>query len=710
MGRYINEFHGRNGQKIPSYVEIINEPAYESMGGKLDYTHSIEEIANFHVGVADAIRAQAPDLKIGGYTTAFPDFEVGNFQRWENRWKMFMDIAGEKMDFWSIHLYDFGSIRGGEKELRSGSNVEATFDMMEHYSKLSFNKIKPVVISEYGAQTHDYNNKPWSPYRDWLHLKASSSLLMSFLERPQHIASAINFIIVKAEWGYNTALDIPYASRLMRKSNEPSEYTGEWVYTDMVKFFQLWQNVNGTRIDTKSTDLDIQVDAYIDGNKGYLILNNLDFSEHTINLNFFDTKNENVSSILKRHLTLVGETPILDEETFTSPLSSVTIGAESTIILEYTFENPITINETSNEVKYYAETYYKPISADQPQIFNINNVSKDTYGEAVLRIGVGREHGKSLHPTITVNDKIIDVPTDWRGYDQAQRERFFGVLEIPVPFDVLQSNNTISVSFNDAGGHISSVSMQVFNFSDNFRVFDPSKLPASNYQIKTIGSTCNGSDNGKIELITSKSLNYKAAITGDNFNKTIDFTNSLNLENLKPGEYLIKITIPEYPEYTVDFTVIISEPEGLSVSSKVNQSNKSVSFKLSGSESFNININGNVTRTKLNEITLPLSFGKNEISITTDQECQGKFSENLFLEKSLNIFPNPTSKKFTISVPLELIGSDISILAINGSLVKTNKIKSTNQSVQVSELPKGIYIVKVNKNNTTKLQSKLVIQ
>lgn len=710
MGRYINEFHGSNGQKTPSYVEIINEPAYESMGGKLDYTHSIEEIADFHVEVADAIRVQAPNLKIGGYTTAFPDFEVGDFQRWENRWKMFMDIAGEKMDFWSIHLYDFASIRGGEKELRSGSNVEATFDMMEHYSKLSFNEIKPIVISEYGAQTHDYNNQTWTPYRDWLHLKASNSLLMSFLERPQNIASAINFIIVKAEWGYNSTLDIPYPSRLMRKANEPEEYTGEWVYTDMVKFFQLWQNVKGTRIDTTSDDLDLQVDAYIDGTKGYLILNNLDFTEHTINLNLFDSKNENIVSILKRHLTLVNETPILDEETFTSPITSVTIGAESTIILEYTFENEIDINKTSNEVKYYAETYYKPISANQEQNFNINNVSKDTYGEAVLRIGVGREHGKILHPSIKVNGKTIDVPTDWRGYDQAQRERFFGVLEIPVPFDVLEVNNSISVSFSDNGGHISSVALQVFNFSDNIRVFNPTNLPATNYQIKTTSATCIDSDNGKIEIATGKTLNYKAEITSNNYNKILDFSNSLNIENLKTGTYTIKITIPEYPDYSIEFSIEISEPDNLLVSSKIDKSNNTVSFQLSGSKSYTINLNGNITTTTLDKINLPLNYGKNEVSITTDKECQGKFNQSLFLEKNLTIYPNPAMQKINVSIPSEMVGGEISILAINGTIIKTIKINNEKQSIKISELPQGVYIINANKNNITNIQSKLIVQ
>ncbi|MWW25259.1 T9SS type A sorting domain-containing protein [Algibacter lectus] len=468
MGRYINEFHGNNGQPVPEFVEIINEPAYEHLGGPEDYTNSLQEVADFHNDVAIAIKAQVPNVKVGGYTAAFPNFEKGDFQRWINRDKLFMDVAGNNMDFWSIHLYDFPSIGGGQKKLRSGSNVEATLDMMEQYSYMSFGEVKPFVISEYGAQMHDYSNQQWSPYRDWLHLKAQNAQLMSFLDRPNNIASAINFVIVKAEWGYNNG--IPYNHRLMRKENEPTSYTGQWVYTDMVKFYQLWSDVNGTRIDTFSDNLDIQVDGYVDGNKAYVILNNLNFTDEEIDLDVIEIDGLSIASLIKKHLYLDGSNlPQLLEESIAVNTSTVTLNAESTMILEYTFSNAILIDETTTETKYYATTYLQPIIANQTTNFQVNDVLKSTFGEAVLRVGLGRLHGTSLQPTIKVNGTLVDVPENWRGDNQAQRERFFGVLEIPVPFSLIQADNTVSVEFGDTGGHISTLTLQVFNFSSDLR-------------------------------------------------------------------------------------------------------------------------------------------------------------------------------------------------------------------------------------------------
>ena len=138
MGRFVNDFHGGEGQPKPAYIEIMNEPLYEfvTVGDKTP-----EEVFSFHNEVADGLRLQVPDIPIGGYVAAFPNFEEDNFQRWEDRMKLFMDMSGEKMDFWSIHLYDFNLSWANTKVLRRGSNLEATFDMMEQYSHLSFDEV-----------------------------------------------------------------------------------------------------------------------------------------------------------------------------------------------------------------------------------------------------------------------------------------------------------------------------------------------------------------------------------------------------------------------------------------------------------------------------------------------------------------------------------------------------------------------------------------
>ena len=81
---------------------------------------------------------------------------------------------------------------------RKGSNMEATMDMIEQYSMIKLGEVKPLMISEYSAQTHDYNRKPWSPYRDWLRLKSTNSMLMQFMERTDNICYAMPFAMPSA--------------------------------------------------------------------------------------------------------------------------------------------------------------------------------------------------------------------------------------------------------------------------------------------------------------------------------------------------------------------------------------------------------------------------------------------------------------------------------------------------------------------------------
>ena len=79
--------------------EVITIPADK----KVDYI----DIFRFHRDVAKSFKKLNTTTKIGGYTVAFPEFDLNNFKDWDDKMKMFIDTAGRDMDFYSIHLYDF---------------------------------------------------------------------------------------------------------------------------------------------------------------------------------------------------------------------------------------------------------------------------------------------------------------------------------------------------------------------------------------------------------------------------------------------------------------------------------------------------------------------------------------------------------------------------------------------------------------------------
>ncbi len=467
-GRYVMESYGEGGttgERKPAWMEIINEPLWDIYDMRDAPKSSMRMLWEFHKNVARAARKYT-DVPIGGYVTAFPNFEEQDFERWRVRWREFMDIAGEDMDFWSIHLYDFPVYGqdGKIKKLRKGSNMEATMDMIEQYSQMKFGCVKPLMVSEYGAQTHQFNRKPWMPYRDWLKITSMNSMMMQFMARANNINIAMPFYMLRSDWGYNPQTGLPHTSRIMRRENEPESFTGEYIFGDAIRFYELWQDVKGTRVETNSSNLDVMTDAYVDGKTAYFIVNNLDYEPVEIDLSV-NGMAKGAKSIELRHLYLNGgfEGEAILDVTNLKSLDKFTLGGEATAIVVYNYAKDIEISKLMEETKYYATDYLKSISPKKEITFEINGVKKSAEGEAVLRLGIGRDHGKSLQPLLKVNGTVVTIPANVRGDDQMARETFFGVLEIPIDYALLKADNDISLVFPDAGGHVSTVTMQVFN-------------------------------------------------------------------------------------------------------------------------------------------------------------------------------------------------------------------------------------------------------
>jgi agarase len=470
LGEYMatatKEFYGEggsSGQIRPTMMEVVNEPFYQAE----DWGTTPLEIAQWHNDVAEQFNQIVPEVLVGGYTAAFPELERNGFDQWRDNWKMFIDEAGDNMDFYSVHLYDYGIPDNPEQVIRrSGSNIEAVLDMIEQYSVMDSGAVKPWNVSEYGYWSPGINGTPYTKERDWHNLRSFSTMMMQLMERPDVMLKTIPFVLNKASWwSHPSGNKYPY--RLMRQRNELAGETGElWVYTELLQFFELWKDVRGKRIDTYSPDPDLQIDAYVNGNKAYVILNSLEFSDQEIDLNVLNPQNAAVTEIKIKHLyRRPDRVPVLEETTPTT-LSSFTLGQEATAVIEYTFAEDLVLTQTNEEAKVYATNMLRPIVANQAIAFQVEGLEiSSANGEALLRLGIGRDRPQSRRPALSVNGISVSVPSDYRGYDQNNRDRFFGVLEIPVPYALLQENNEVVVTFPDEGGHVSSVALQIFAFS-----------------------------------------------------------------------------------------------------------------------------------------------------------------------------------------------------------------------------------------------------
>ncbi len=504
MVEYLDQFFVDNlsedGQVLPEYWEVVNEPDFLLNTGKFMMS-SWEDIWEYHNLVAEGIKGRLGNRapKIGGMTWGSHDLfgmdAISRFKtpsyvnsfygntpadevakayarsqvtspflgqnaewfQWDVMWKGFIDAAGENMDFYAVHFYDWpGYNSAGSGITRSGGHVEATLEMLESYDISKFGTRKPVVISEYGAVNNEWDFIPHDTRYDWESLKPFSAMLMQFLERPDYIELTMPFTPIKATWGDNA--QAPYHYKLMRDDDGD----GNWEWSDYIKWFQLWSEVDGTRVDTKASDPDIQVDAYVDGNDLFLILNNLEPREKSVNLNFFGNS-PNLSGVTSKHLYLSGVRDIiLDETSFNSAPSSVTISAEATMVLKYSYAGNVNVNQNSVEKKFYGESVgpgERVEIKNGDNTFFVNGVtppSNPGQAEAMLKVTVNLfdapddELGFLSINKFTFNGVEVETPLDWRG-DLQKRSRWFGVLEIPVPANLIQTNNTITLDFRHVG-------------------------------------------------------------------------------------------------------------------------------------------------------------------------------------------------------------------------------------------------------------------
>lgn len=226
-------------------------------------------------------------------------------------------------------------------------------------------------------------------------------------------------------------------------------------------------------------------------------------------------------------------------------------------------------------------------------------------------------------------------------------------------------------------------------------------LPASNFTVKATDETCKTSDNGSINLTAAQALNYTASVMVSGVTTNYPFSSTLALNNLPAGSYTICVTVAGQSSYKQCFDVLIKEPKDLAVYSSLKENENLVVLQLEGGERYTIELNGVITTTTNQEISLPLLKGNNVVKISSDKMCQGSITRNFVTSNRISIYPNPVK-----SILNMVTGSNdqvkIEIHALDGRLMHTGKyIPEYRQvGVDVSKLNKGLYVLTLSVGNS----------
>jgi hypothetical protein len=242
--------------------------------------------------------------------------------------------------------------------------------------------------------------------------------------------------------------------------------------------------------------------------------------------------------------------------------------------------------------------------------------------------------------------------------------------------------------------------------SDPINVKSVFVLPANNFQVNLQGETCRTINDGKIIIKAVQNLNYIATLTkAGQIIKTNGFNTNTELTYLAAGNYKLCITVSGQTDYNQCFDLVITEPQDLSVYSKVNPKTNTIDLLMNGGDTYYITLNGERYTSHTTKMSLGLKSGLNKITVSSSQICQGVFNEEIYIDEKILAYPNPFSTTLNLKIEnqenKELF---VKILDRNGTSVYQSKHLVTNNlvSLDLSNLENDYYFVVIG-NRTFKV-------
>ena len=156
----------------------------------------------------------------------------------------------------------------------------------------------------------------------------------------------------------------------------------------------------------------------------------------------------------------------------------------------------------------------------------------------------------------------------------------------------------------------------------------------------------------------------------------------------------------------------ITEPEDLSVLSKVDNNTKQIILELGGANLYFVTLNGITQETAESQILLDLKTGHNALHIATAKDCQGVYEKNVLISDDVVLYPNPVQSDINIYINGEESQIQIQLFQMDGKLMMDEIMDVTDNrliNIPVSQLSRGQYLINI-KGNTTNKTIKIIKQ
>ena len=446
------------------WIELLNEPELH-----LDNNFTTQDLIDYHRMVADMVKAVHPEAKIVGPSLAITSFHANGFARWENTLRPFIEGAGASMDALSYHPYEryrgFGNGTFIQDIMESPGRVQATIDLIENHNMNFHGQLIPLSLTEYGSfQMWDVemNGEPFIgnysiDAQQWDLCRNIKEKMFVFLDQPNLILNAVPFVSPR-DFRPNIPTSL-FADNVMFQQDA----SGNWEETVIGNLFRLLSKIDGSYVSNTSSDPNVQVQSFRNGDQLYVMLNNLSSSLEVVQLEI-ETGNADIgnATIDRVFRSGGGVNTFVDDDNIVGSFQNIVLNSEECAVVTFTLTSNEEFDSQRTETTFYGETTVVPIDTSGASgNIAVNLVATDAV-DAKVRVSFTRPGfpaGESFFMVVNNNFNFL-VDVGELELDDGDTQAF--AREISIPAAILTNgDNQFDFQFGGNGGHIAAVAVVV---------------------------------------------------------------------------------------------------------------------------------------------------------------------------------------------------------------------------------------------------------
>ncbi|WP_136082932.1 hypothetical protein [Pontiella desulfatans] len=428
------------GGLMPHWYEVMNESSIQNNFGWFWDSDAWDKLAEFHVGVADAMHASSfsNTVKVSGPTDAYPfrDGSSGDFSSWENGNKKFIYLTEDKMDAYGIHTYE--QMNGGTAyddylerfEIWHLGRLPSFLDLWENEQVNTWGDTKPFVFSEYGLL-----NNIAGDTNAFYQIRSCNGILLSLLDRPDVVDKMSAFLMSWAPYSWD-----------QKRVFFASDDNGTNIYkTSYFEYLRFWRDLDGDYLFSNADSPHLVQHAFLDGGTNlFVVLQNNYKDAYAIDLRAALPAGASMVSAQMQRLYHANNDVARDPFTPVADLGNVLLGADETAMFKLELSG-MPLLPVWDESNHYGDRTLVPMQAGVGEAYAIDLPPGTTHSAGWLNLGLYAFEGFSNGlQQVSVNGTALGNLPDL-SYT-AGAPRHWAKVSLRIPEGVLQEgSNSVTV-------------------------------------------------------------------------------------------------------------------------------------------------------------------------------------------------------------------------------------------------------------------------